>query len=96
MRYRSPPMTRCEWIAIAKSLGVLRSSVVGDFSSDASASVAHDRKLMHFARLDGIDRAARDVASVIKLHACRFEHQRFMRIVGCATPPVTREQNQRE
>jgi hypothetical protein len=85
-------MTRCEWIAIAESLRALRSSVVRSFSAnDPDAGAAHDRKLIYFAQLEAVDRAALEVAAVIKLHACRFEHQRFLRIVGVATPIVTRD-----
>lgn len=88
-------MQRSEWLAIAQALRIQRELVEAMLPCEADAITAHDRKLIAFAKLEAIDRAANKIADVLATRACSFERERFARIIGCATPIVTREQKRR-
>lgn len=79
-------MTKSEWIAIAEALKAQRNDAAASWPPKGGhstiATEAHDRKLIHFARLEGIDNAARAVCAVLKSHSSRFDSARFLRMVG--------------
>ncbi len=72
-------MTKAEWISIAETLGDLRKDLATHWKP-STARDAHDRKLIHFAQLDAIDKAARALAR--KFKSARFDELAFLRIAG--------------
>jgi hypothetical protein len=78
-------VTRSDWLAIAEAVHVVRKDAAVGWPpghADTDARAAHDRKLIHYATLDVIDRVAVALASAIRDRCSRFDERRFLRIVG--------------
>ncbi len=77
-------MTKPDWVAIAEKLRQLRAVIVAGYPSatDGHATVAHDRKLIHFSKLELIDQVVMEIAAVIASRSPRFDRRRFVRMVG--------------
>lgn len=69
-------------MTIAKAIGATRTSVekswppCGGYRIDAGD--VHDRKLIWYATLDGIDRAARVLARTLRAQSSRFDEAKFL------------------
>lgn len=78
-------MTRQEWNEFARALGKARAAISATWPPKGiaamDAAVAHDRKLIYFATLDGFDKAVRAVCVVLRGRS-RFDSDRFMRLIG--------------
>lgn len=73
-------------MAIAEALAAARSLVAegwpptGGYATDARDT--HDRKLIHFAKLEAIDAIASVVAGVLDDKSASFDRARFFRVVS--------------
>lgn len=79
-------MTRQEWTVMAKALAEVRKKVSEAWPPKGGytmfAADVHDRKLIRGAKLQGIDDAARCIATRLKARSVRFNERVFLEIVG--------------
>ncbi len=76
-------MTNPDWTAIAERLRELRAAIVAGWPSlDGHPSASHDRKLIHFSKLEMLDRVVVEIAAAIASRTPRFDRRRFVRMVG--------------
>lgn len=79
-------MNRQEWTEVARALAAVRAELVAKWPPKAgymtNAVDVHDRKLIHFATIDGIDKSIRAVCRALKSRSSRFDAATFLRIAG--------------
>lgn len=81
-------VTQADWIAVAEALHVMRRGAASGWppgEADASEICVHDRKLIYYATLETIDRAAAVIAINLKARSTRFDARRFLQLVGVQT-----------
>jgi hypothetical protein len=78
-------VTKSEWIAIAEVLAGLRAAVVESWPPKAgymtNAPATHDRKLIHFAKLEVVDQFVTTMAAALDRLSSNFDLHHFMRLV---------------